>query len=524
VPLAVSYNFPLNSFAECPPTEEGPIQIGIIAFDDACSLPLSDTLRVNVNIERPANADPRFTTADVFTTPPVNEGTDPVVFPIEAVDDDGDEILVNYVNDGFDLASVGMSLNTIRHEDGSYQSQLVWDPKCNIYDFTQRTSFQIKVLIEDRDKCLYPNPDMMQLDLQIKLPGNADPVISTDLVPDELASSGMVVNTKIFENLEFNVFGRDLIDRDKVILTGEGVGFNMNQYLISFPGDTDDEGDARSQFQWNFTCQNLNLNEKDEFDFRFIVVDNANKCRFYKADTLNVKVVVAPPDNLKPELTVTNTNPQLQFDNANILRTTLGQQISLGLISVDGDISPTQDEVSIELLSAEGEVAPTGYNFAPVKGVGTAQTTFTWNPDCSLFQNGDYENDYVFTFRTIDNRCFSNKADTVKVNITIRDVESSSEEFLPPNYISPNGDGLNDFFAMVRLIPDDSNGFQNILPIDNCVRQFKSISIYNRWGNEVFSSQSREFRWVPSNEPAGIYFYTVTYTDVEFKGTITLQN
>src|SRR5690349_24605287 len=38
-------------FDRCPYIENGPFQIGIVAYDDACSLPLSDTLKVSVNIE-----------------------------------------------------------------------------------------------------------------------------------------------------------------------------------------------------------------------------------------------------------------------------------------------------------------------------------------------------------------------------------------------------------------------------------------------------------------------------------------
>ncbi|HEY9487710.1 MAG TPA: hypothetical protein VIQ51_05230, partial [Chryseosolibacter sp.] len=60
-------------FDRCPFIEDGPFQVGIVAYDDACSLPLSDTLKVTVTIEPPDNKDAYFTTPNV--TEVLLEGT-----------------------------------------------------------------------------------------------------------------------------------------------------------------------------------------------------------------------------------------------------------------------------------------------------------------------------------------------------------------------------------------------------------------------------------------------------------------
>ena len=39
---------------------KGPFVVGIVAYDDACSLPLSDTLRITVNIDTPAQCASLF--------------------------------------------------------------------------------------------------------------------------------------------------------------------------------------------------------------------------------------------------------------------------------------------------------------------------------------------------------------------------------------------------------------------------------------------------------------------------------
>lgn len=507
-------------FDKCPPDEFGPFQVGIVAYDDACSLPLFDTLRVNVNIQPPTNSKPYFTTPNVVQT--INEG-DKVSWNIRGVDDDNDPLTYALITDGFNLDKVGMTFTRTKLENGLFEATLEWDARCNVYDFTKKTFFEVKVFIEDQDPCNYNHRATMTFKLNIKLPGNADPIISTDLPPNEVQNGA---KRKIFESLDFNVFGKDLVDNDFLILDVTPIGFSMENYNISFP-KVSGKGSVSSHFSWNIRCDKLNLKAKDEFAFRFVVVDNANKCRFYKADTLTVMVKIEPPDNSPPWLNIISTNPEVNLAN-NQVSILVGQQIALSLVASDADRIPQPDLVSIDLVEAKGSVEPAGYLFSPAQGNGSAETTFTWDPDCSIFTNDTYENNYTFKFATKDNRCFNPKADTVALNITIKDINGADTEFIPPNIITPNGDGCNDFFAMEELEELLSTKCDEVhpvnLPNDNCIGHFTRIYIYNRWGTKVFESEKRNFRWYPVNEAAGVYFYTLKYSHKEYKGTITLMN
>jgi hypothetical protein len=505
-------------FDACPPFEGGPFQVGIVAYDDACSLPLTDTLKITVNVEPPVNHNAYFTTPNITET--VNEG-DQKVWAIRGIDDDNDQLIVGVLTDGFSFEKVGMNLKQLQLQNGLYRAQLEWDSRCSVYDFTHKTNFEIKILLEDVDDCGFKHPDTMVFKLAIKLPGNSDPIIGTDLSTDQINNG---ITKKVFDKLEFNVFGSDA-DKDLLVLGGSGKGFDFDTYNILFPQVTGNTF-VTSHFKWDIQCNKLDLKKKSDFEFRFIVVDNANKCRFYKADTLTVKVKVEPPDNQKPLLKIYNTNPALTFEN-NKQSLIVGQQISLALTANDGDFVPTPDEISIQLIDAEGNVEPRGYVFAPAQGNGLAETTFTWNTDCTLFEEGVYENNYTFVFRTVDHRCFNPKADTVQVQFTIKDVNAEESEFLPVNIITPNGDGCNDFFAMEGLDELASvcgDMHPPHLPTDNCVGRFSRIFIYNRWGEKVFESETRGFRWYPTHEAMGVYFYTLQYTNKEYKGTITLKN
>lgn len=67
-----------------------------------------------------------------------------------------------------------------------------------------------------------------------------------------------------------------------------------------------------------------------------------------------------------------------------------------------------------------------------------------------------------------------------------------------PNAFTPNDDGLNDYFELFA---------------DNCL-QFKSISIFDCWGNERFNSTSNT-RWDGSKAPSGVYIYNLQYFDTK---------
>lgn len=499
----------------CPYTPDGLYQIAIIAYDDACSLPLSDTLVVNVFVEPPPNQRPVFTTPDVNIT--INEGDPPLTIPIQAIDPDGDPLDAFIIRDGFVFSEVGMTVGISSFPQGQVNGQIVWDSRCDVYDFTRKTSFYIQVIAEDRDLCRIPSADTMHIRLQIILPGNNDPVISSSLQTNN--EKYIEVTRKIYENLNFTVTGTDA-DNDLLVLRMEGVGFPASSLGASFPERTD-HGHVSSLYTWMPQCPVVNLDEKDSFLFRFMVIDNANKCRFYKADTLLVRVLLQPPDNEAPALSVISANPEHSIIN-NALVAYVGSTIQLILTATDTDVFPTPDQLTIELIEASGSVTPSGYAFNPATGNSPLTTTFTWNTDCRIFQNSVYVNFYTLRFIVRDDRCFNRKADTLAFNLTIRDIEAQHSSFLPPNFFSPNGDAINDYYGMLRF-NELTGETENLLPPDNCEGQFVSIRIFNRWGKEVFFSRDRNFRWYGEGLPSGVYFYLLKYTHRDYRGTITLR-
>jgi hypothetical protein len=513
-------------FPSCPYFEGGPYQIGIIAFDDACSLPLSDTLKIEVNVQPPANTPPYFVNpVNPITSVTLNEG-DFFESDFEIRDDDNDEIIVSITNNGFILADAGFTVQIDEPRvNGIVKGKIRWDAFCDIFDFTNRTYFEVNILANDKNTCDTGVPVTASFKFNVLLPGNVDPFIDTDLTADPQERKVVNIERRIYETLSFTVTGEDPVDNDFLVLDVKQRD-SLSLLGISFP-KVSGPGQVSSLFQWDLTCSTIDLKKKDKFLFQFIVVDNSNKCRMYKADTVDVYVKILPPQNTAPQLIIQNGT---MLVNDQTVSFTLGEQIWFDLTGIDDDVLPDKDVLKLTLIEATGNVTPAGYAFTPATGKGKVESVFSWLPDCSVFKDNVYENVYTFKFRLGDDRCFNIKADTVSVNIVLKDVESNDEDFLPPNVFTPNGDGCNDYFALEGIEPCPFNPDQGTkpdevvsFPQDNCIRKFESVRIYNRWGKAVFESTDRKFRWYAPDHAAGVYYYFIKFSDKEYKGSLSVR-
>lgn len=85
-------------------------------------------------------------------------------------------------------------------------------------------------------------------------------------------------------------------------------------------------------------------------------------------------------------------------------------------------------------------------------------------------------------------------------------VDAGCELYIP-NVISPNGDGSNDMWIISRRSPSGH-----------------TVKVFNRWGNEVYSSANYANNWRAQGLPDGTYFYVVTEGDTgkAYKGHLTV--
>ena len=145
-----------------------------------------------------------------------------------------------------------------------------------------------------------------------------------------------------------------------------------------------------------------------------------------------------------------------------------------------------------------------------------SEFVYAWTPDDGSLNNPNINNPIatpsVTTTYTVYGMDKYGCRDTAQVTIF---VDSSATEHVPTGF-TPNGDGLNDVFRF------NGGKFQKLV----------EMRIFDRWGTEVFYSNSREVGWdgtykgVPAD--MGVYFYTVILarpghaTNQVYKGEITL--
>ncbi len=508
-------------FPQCP-FIKGSYSVGIIAYDDTCPLPRTDTLIVTVNVTSP-NKKANFTEPiSTAVTESIREG-EVKSWEIIGEDVDLDELKFVSLTDGFRFENFGFSLEALdgypnNLGSGQFGKKLVWKPDCNKYDFFKKENFNIKFLLDDIDKpCLLNDPDTVVFKLNFQeFPKNADPVISINGLGVLQNQRKIDLEKKVLDIVSFQVLGTDA-DNDPLALGGSGVGFSLSDNNIIFPGATNN-GTVASDFTWNIACEKIDLKKKDTYSFRFLLVDDKNKCRYYKADTVDVNVKLSTPDNEAPQLVALNSL-NTNISNSTV-EYTLGQPIEFTVQGTDNDLLGGKDNLSLTLVNANGKVPPTGFTFLNKKEKSPVSSVFLWSPDCSIFKDGIFENEYEFKFGLADDRCLNPKSDQMSIKVKIKDIEGASGKFEMPNAFTPNGDKVNEYFLLEGT---GSLGEPvNVLPKDNCVDQFVSVKIINRWGDVVFESKDRNFMWDAKGIAPGVYFYRLIYTNKEFKSSLTV--
>ena len=135
----------------------------------------------------------------------------------------------------------------------------------------------------------------------------------------------------------------------------------------------------------------------------------------------------------------------------------------------------------------------------------TISSNFSWTPNCNDLNPGIYDVYFIIA----DNSCLLHTSDTVRQTIIVEQDEVSFDGMQVTNLITPNGDGLNDYYHIPGI------------PIGNCDKYFKGIEIYNRWGSRVFYSEDRLFKWYPDVSD-GMYYFSIDLNSEVQKGWLQI--
>ena len=144
------------------------------------------------------------------------------------------------------------------------------------------------------------------------------------------------------------------------------------------------------------------------------------------------------------------------------------------------------DGLTTSFLNTSSIASNSEWNF------GDGSFSFAENPVHVYEEPGSYP---VMLVVNAGNNC----SDTVLASVIIDD--SSIDGLLIPNAFTPNNDGQNDYFEIKS----------------ETLCEMINIKIFSRWGQQIFESENRNFKWDGKHNgadvPDGVYYYI-------FKGRI----
>ena len=237
-----------------------------------------------------------------------------------------------------------------------------------------------------------------------------------------------------------------------------------------------------------------------------IVADNG--CSLPKHDTVRVAFTATQPANAAPVLATSfPPAPQPISDNApTVVRVVLGTRFTATLAGTDAD----RHALTLTAVGTGFNLAAAGMTFVAQNGAGQASATFAWEPTCGAVSAADADGGLFVRFRLAETGPCEPRSQERLIRFEVVPVDDPLA-FRPPNIITPNGDGQNDFLLMPSL------------PVDFCDRKFASIKIFSRWGQAVYQSSERGFKWGGVGA-GGLYYYLVTYSDGrKFKGWVEVM-
>ncbi|MBD2700319.1 gliding motility-associated C-terminal domain-containing protein [Spirosoma sp. BT702] len=270
-------------FGRCVGGNGTPVTLIIRATDDGCPQGLSDTITVRLNIIPSDNNKPAASTNLPNNKASITVGTS-MSFTAFGNDIDNDNITIQAVGRGFTLAQAGMTFGSASGV-GKVAQPFTWKPTCAQ---ATKSDYVVDFIVTDT-RCSRNLRDTVTVNLAATGIPSQPPSVRTTLpqpVVEITVSPGEAGGQAIFD-----VLGNDP-DRDTLLMTGTGRGFDMKTVGMSF---TNKNGvpTLQSPFTWKPTCELMAGKTEATFVVDFVVDDRS--CQPQHTDMTTVTFVLKNP-------------------------------------------------------------------------------------------------------------------------------------------------------------------------------------------------------------------------------------
>lgn len=266
--------------AECFVTDDNrPIRLDIIAEDESCPVPLTDTLSLIIYRQGPPNAAPVVTTSLPRPVVLAYPGQS-LTFNVLGNDTDPDSILLSASGVGFPLDKFGFRFPTLRGK-GALSQAFSWVPPCTI---AAPDTIALDFRITDLRCGANALSNTTRVYFAIQSAPNNLPTVRTLLPQDTIV---VVLNPAAPEQILFDVIANDL-DTTQLSLFGLGRGFTLGEAKMDFLNRIGVR-EVRSPFAWVPDCSLLNGKSERLFTLDFICEDKS--CQAAR-DTATVFILI----------------------------------------------------------------------------------------------------------------------------------------------------------------------------------------------------------------------------------------
>lgn len=255
-----------------------PLRIELIAEDESCPLPLTDTLTIYIRRPGGSNNAPTVTTSLPKDYVTVQAGST-VDFTVYGKDADNDQVELSAKGQNFTLASKSMSFPTVTGKT-AVQQNFKWAIPCDA-----RAGDTLAVEFQASDlKCIAnASSTIKTVYLVVDNSLNSRPDVTISLTTQPVQIQIGINNT-----ISFDVTGTD-IDTNAILLSGKGRDFDMEAFGMNFEAKSG-KSSITSKFTWEAACKYLVANPEKTYIVDFTVADKNCKSM---SDITSVELVLS---------------------------------------------------------------------------------------------------------------------------------------------------------------------------------------------------------------------------------------